>query len=75
MAGGACHCDTVITLLFPFGTIVEMRTGWSNLGMLLTVVQFPLYAAIVAGLTKSRPMAVLLLLILHTAAVVVGRAM
>ena len=33
-------------LIFPYGTIIQLRTSWEFTGMLLTYIQFPLYGAV-----------------------------
>ena len=71
MAGGACHCATIITLLFPYGTILGTRTSWESTGFWLTLLQFPLYAAIVASVRNTRLMLVVMLL-LHAVAAFLG---
>jgi hypothetical protein len=68
--GGACHCMIPIALFFPYGTIIVMHTSWESLGFVIAAVQFPLYAAILANLLKTRrgALALLLLLAVHVVA-------
>jgi hypothetical protein len=72
--GGACHCMIPITLFFPFGTIIVMHTSWELLGLGITAVQFPLYAVVVANLSRTLRGAITLLLLLavHVVAILVG---
>jgi hypothetical protein len=71
-AGGACHCMTPVSVLFPYGTFIGMRTSWENTGLLATVLQFPLYAitiGIVAG-RRWKLLASLLILVVHSVAAI-----
>jgi hypothetical protein len=72
--GGACHCMAPITVFFPYGTIVVMHTTWRSFGFLLAILQFPLYAVIVASLkgNRQRTLALLVLVLAHTAASLLG---
>jgi hypothetical protein len=67
--GGARHCLTPITIFFPYGTAIAMHTSWESLGVLLGMLQFPLYTIVLASL-KDRPMTLPLLILLgaHAAA-------
>ena len=47
-AGGACHCMTPVSVLFPYGTFIIMRTSWEATGFYADILQFPLYAIVVA---------------------------
>ena len=71
-AGGACHCMTPMSVLFPFGTFITMRTSWENAGLLATILQFPLYATMIAiaGTWRSRLLASVLILLVHSIAAV-----
>ena len=44
MAGGACHCMTMMYSLFPYGAVIGMRTSFEATSLLLILIQFPLYA-------------------------------
>jgi hypothetical protein len=69
-AGGACHCMTPVSVLFPYGTFIGMRTSWENTSLLATVLQFPLYAiiiGIVAG-WRWKLLASLVILVVHSVA-------
>ena len=71
--GGACHCVTPTTILFPYAAIVFGRE-WDPLGVVLLVVQYPIYAALLAWFRgiKARALALAILLLSHTAGVFVG---
>lgn len=47
MSGGTCHCMDAMFNLFPYGTILVMRTSWEDTGTLLTFAQFPIYTILV----------------------------
>jgi hypothetical protein len=47
-AGGACHCMTPVSVLFPYGTFITMRTSWETTGFYTDILQFPLYGLVVA---------------------------
>jgi hypothetical protein len=72
--GGACHCMTPMTLLFPYGTIIVMRSSWQVVGVLLVIIQFPLYVIIPMSLNggRRRGLALLVLVAVHAAASVLG---
>ena len=74
MAGGICHCMTTMFALFPYGSIVTMRTSWESAGLILTFFQFPLYTLIVQILRSSQPraLAILVILAVHTLAAMLG---
>jgi hypothetical protein len=63
MYGGMCHCSTAMFTLFPFGAFVMMKTSWESSGLLLALVQFPLYALIVTVVNGTRMRVIVLLLI------------
>lgn len=67
--GGACHCMTPVSILFPFGTFISMRTSWETAGYLAHMFQFPLYAAIIA-LVPQRLLTAGAILIVHVIAAV-----
>lgn len=71
-AGGACHCMTPASVLFPYATFVVMRTSWETTGLVATIFQFPLYATIVAisGTSRRRLLASAVILVVHTIAAV-----
>ena len=72
--GGACHCETPMTLFFPYGTIIGMRTRWESLGFVLTMLQFPLYAIVLASFKAGRRQVVVLLVLflVHAATSLLG---
>jgi hypothetical protein len=72
--GGACHCVTPTTILFPYAAIVFGRFGWDSIGLLLIALQFPLYAIMFAKLKGGSRQALTLfvLLLAHAAATLVG---
>lgn len=71
-AGGACHCMTPVSVLFPFGTFIGMRTSWENTGLVATIFQFPLYAIIVAIVSgwRWKLLALALILVVHSVAAI-----
>ena len=70
MHGGMCHCSTAMFALFPIGSYVTMRTSWESVGLLLVLVQFPLYAVIVTLVngTQRRVIVLLLVIVFHVLA-------
>lgn len=71
-AGGACHCMTPVSIFFPYGTFITMRTSWEATGGWTTMLQFPVYAAIIALANgwRKRLVASLVLLVIHSIAAV-----
>ena len=71
-AGGACHCMTPVSIFFPYGTFITMRTSWEAAGGYATVFQFPLYAAIIALVNgwRKRLVVSFVVLIVHSIAAV-----
>jgi hypothetical protein len=69
-AGGVCHCDTPISIFFPFGTFITMRTSWETTGLFATLLQFPFYATIIAlpNAARSRLLVSFFVLIIHSVA-------
>jgi hypothetical protein len=68
MADGMSHSMNAMFTLFPYGTFVSMRTSWENTGgLVLTFIQFPVYALVVMILKgkRARIVAVLVILALH----------
>jgi hypothetical protein len=63
-----------MTVFFPYGTILGMHTSWESLDLPVTMLQFPLYAIILASFKRLRAQVVTLLVLLgaHTAAAVIG---
>jgi hypothetical protein len=39
---------TPVSVLFPYGTFITMRTSWETTGFYADILQFPLYAIVVA---------------------------
>lgn len=72
--GGACHCMIPMMLFFPYGTIVVMRTSWQAVGIVLLILQFPLYVILLTSLSGRgrKGLALLVLLAGHAAASVLG---
>lgn len=64
MYGGMCHCGTAMFALFPFGSFVTLKTSWESAGLLLVLVQFPLYAVIVTLVNGARRRVIVLLLVI-----------
>ena len=73
-AGGACHCFTLTTILFPYGTILLDNTSLQLIGEVLVIAQFPIYAFILAIVRRTRPRLLISLglLAIHIAAALVG---
>ena len=69
-AGGACHCMTPVSIFFPYGTFITMRTSWEATGGYATLFQFPLYATIIALTNgwRRRLIVSIVLLIMHSVA-------
>lgn len=71
-AGGACHCMTPVSVLFPYGTFIGIRTSWERTGLCATILQFPLYATVIAiaGSWRRRLLASGVILVVHSIAAV-----
>ena len=39
----ACHCMDSMSVLFPYGATIFNMTDWQGMGLLVMVLQFPLY--------------------------------
>ena len=65
MHGGMCHCMTAMFTLFPYGSYVMMRMSlsWDSVGLLLALLQFPVYAVIITVVNGVRWKIIVLLLI------------
>jgi hypothetical protein len=65
--GGACHCSTAMSVVFPYSSVVVIRTSWESSGELLTLLQFPMYSVIIANQNSQRRklIAAIALLVLH----------
>ena len=74
MADGMCHCMTSMYTLFPYGTMISMRTSWEFTGLVVTFIQFPVYVTILLILksTESRVMALIAIIAIHVLAAVSG---
>ena len=72
--GGACHCVTPTTVFFPYAAIIVRVLSWDSIGTLLTVVQFPFYAIILANVkrSRSRSLAFLMIFASHAVSTLVG---
>jgi hypothetical protein len=66
MHGGMCHCMTAMFTLFPYGSYVMMRMSlsWDSVGLLLALLQFPVYAVIITVVNGVRWKIIVLLLII-----------
>lgn len=73
LLGGACHCMTPTTAFFPYGAIILGRFSTESLGLLMIVIQFPLYAVVLAKVNgwERKMVVALLLLTLHVAVALV----
>ena len=71
-AGGACHCMTPVSVLFPYGTFITMRTRFETAGFYSDVFQFPVYATIIALVHgwRKRLVVSFVLLVIHSVAAV-----
>ena len=74
MFDGMSHSSKSMYTLFPYGTSVVMRTRWSSIGLVLLVIQFPLYALILNLVRPLRwkALALVLIVAIHVLAVVLG---
>jgi hypothetical protein len=74
MSDGMTHSSRSMYTLFPFGTSVVLLTRWTSTGLVLLVIQFPLYALILNLVRPLRWKAVALVLIIaiHVVAVMIG---
>jgi hypothetical protein len=71
-AGGACHCMTPVSILFPYGTFITMRTRFETIGFYSDVLQFPTYATLIAVPSgwRRRLITAIIVLIVHSIAVI-----
>src|SRR5438309_5216288 len=71
-AGGACHCETPVSVLFPYGTFITMRTRFETAGSYSDLFQFLVYATTIAVLNNSRRRLVgsVILLFVHSIAAI-----
>ncbi len=71
-AGGACHCMTPVSVLFPYGTFITMRTRFEAIGFYSDILQFPVYATVVAILNdwRRRLVGSVVILITHSIAAI-----
>jgi hypothetical protein len=71
-AGGACHCMTPVSILFPYGTFITMRTRFETAGFFLDILQFPVYATFLAllGPWRRRLVGVVVVVVTHSIAAV-----
>lgn len=56
--------DGQVFALFPFVSFLTMRTSWQSVGLLVTLVQFPLYALIVTLVHGARRKVIVLLIVI-----------
>ncbi len=71
-AGEACHCLTPMSVVFPYGTFITMRTSWGATGLYADILQFPLYAivAAIANVWRKRLLAATVILSVHMIAAI-----
>ena len=71
-AGGACHCMTPVSILFPYGTFITMRTRFETLGFYSDILQFTIYAILIAVANgwRRRLIASIVVLIVHSIAAI-----
>jgi hypothetical protein len=71
---GACHCVTPTTFFFPYAAIMVGVNNGDSIGLVFLAAQFPAYSIIVARVrgSRRRVLVALVLLAIHTAAVVIG---
>jgi hypothetical protein len=63
-ADAACHCMTPMFVLFPYGATIFNLTDWQGAGLLMMLIQFPLYmAAILTSSSARLKIAALVLLV------------
>jgi hypothetical protein len=69
-ADAACHCMTSMFVLFPYGATIFNMTDWQGIGLLMMVLQFPLYtvALLTSGSLRLRIGVLLVLIALHSGA-------
>jgi hypothetical protein len=63
MYGGMCHCETAMYAFFPYGSFAMIRMSWDSLGLLMMLVQFPIYSVIITVVNGARRKVMVLLLI------------
>jgi len=70
--GGACHCMTPMSVLFPYGTFITMRTSWEEAGFYAHIFQYSLYAVLIALAQgwRNRLIVTCVVLIVHALAAV-----
>jgi hypothetical protein len=73
-AGGACHCVSPTGIFFPYTAIARGAFDWESIGDLLFVLQYPLYAVVVARARGGnfKGLAFLILMAVHFAAVILA---
>ena len=71
-AGGACHCETPVTVFFPYWMIALGAFNWESISNILLIIQFPVYALAMARARGDnwKALTFLILLTLHVAAVI-----
>jgi len=74
IADGMSDSMNAMLTLFPFGTIITMRTGWEHTGLVLTFIQFPVYVLQVMVLKgkRARIAVVIVILAIHVITARVG---
>lgn len=72
--GGACHCNTPLTVLFPYTAIALGTFSWEFIGGWLTVLQFPAYSITIAVVRteKWKARALIILTAAHILAASIG---
>src|SRR5258705_11818050 len=68
-AGGACHCNSPLGVLFPYASIAWGAYSWETFGSLLFIIQYPVYSLTLARVrgVVLQPVAILILLVAHIA--------
>lgn len=63
---------TPVSVLFPYGTFITMRTSWEATGFYVDFLQFPFYAIVVviANVWRKRLLAAMVLLSVHSIAAI-----
>jgi hypothetical protein len=72
-AGGACHCTTPTTVLFPYAAILLGGPSWESVSAVAMFAQFPLYSVMIGLLRgRARVLGVMAVIACHIIALVIG---
>jgi|GEM_PF-2820831 len=73
-AGGACHCDTLLLVFFPYTRSLESVFSLVTFGEIFFFAQYPLYALTIANVRDDtwKWFTVMILLVLQVAAAIVA---